>query len=92
MQSRKQLLDMQFMGARSRVIELAAFLDRMDRHPGEDDPRLTALRDVLPILLSERSDRAKAVLEALSDRSGEVPISAASQGAIGVPPHAVLAS
>lgn len=86
MPTRKELLDMQFIDARSRVIDLAAFLDRIDRHPGGDDPRLTALRNVLPLLLSDGPGRAKAVLEALSDTSITLPESATVQGATGAPP------
>ncbi len=80
---------MQFIDARSRVIDVAAFLDRMDRHAGEgdgDDHRLSALRRALPILLSDAPGRAKAVLEALSDTSESMPECAAFQGASGAPP------
>lgn len=78
---------MQFIDARSRVIDVAAFLDRVDRHSGdEDDHRLAALRRALPILLAENSGRAKAVLEALSDTSETLPKSASIQGATGAPP------
>ena len=81
---------MQFIDARSRVIDLAAFLDRIDRHPGEDDPRIEALRGVLPLLLDKRPGRARAVLESLSDTSIELPESASSQGATGAPPSPSL--
>lgn len=87
MPTRKELLDMQFIDARSRVIDVAAFLDRIDRHPGGgDDHRLEALRRALPILLSKDPGRAKAVLEALSDTSEVMPEYAAVQGATGAPP------
>jgi len=87
MPTRKELLDMQFIDARSRVIDVAAFLDRIDRHPGDgDDHRMMALRRALPILLSENPGRAKAVLEALSDASEAMPECAAVQGACGAPP------
>jgi hypothetical protein len=87
MPTRKELLDMQFIEARSRVIDVAAFLDRIDRHPGDDDHRLAALRRALPILLSEEPGRAKAVLESLSDTSEAMPEFAAVQGATGAPPE-----
>ncbi len=78
---------MQFIDARARVIDVAAFLDRIDRHPGDgEEPRLKALRRALPILLSDSPGRAKAVLEALSDTSDVMPESAAFQGATGAPP------
>jgi hypothetical protein len=85
MPTRKELLDLQFIEMRHRLIELAAFLDRIDRHGGEDDFRDDALRRVLPILLEDRPDRAKAVLDALSDHSADPIPCAAFQGAFGAP-------
>jgi hypothetical protein len=46
---------------------------------------LAALQNALPILASSRPDRAKAVLEALSDLSEEPAETAAIQGAHGAP-------
>lgn len=83
MPSKKELLDLQFIDARHLLINLAAFLDRIDRHPGETDYRFTALKAALPILLEQRPDRAKAVLESFSDHSAELPLSAPFQGASG---------
>ena len=85
MPSKQDLLDLQFIEARHKLIDLAAFLDRLDRHPGPADYRLDALKNALPILLSERPDRARAVLEALSDPTTEPIPKAASQGAFGAP-------
>jgi len=85
MPSKQDILDLHFMDARCKLIDLAAFLDRVERHPGEPDFRLAAFREALPILLSDRPDRARAILEALSDHSKE-PIPAATlQGAFGAP-------
>jgi len=86
MPTKKELLDLQFIEARSRLLDLAAFLDRIDRHPGEADHRLAALRGALPLLLGEAPGRAKAVLEALSDTTTALPDQAAIQGACGAPP------
>jgi hypothetical protein len=83
MPSKKELLDLQFIDARHKLIDLAAFLDRIDRHEGEDDYRFAAMKNALPILLSDRPDRARAVLEAFSDHSSEVSESAPFQGAFG---------
>ena len=63
MPNKKDLLDLQFIEARHRLLDLAAFLDRIERHPGEDDYRFTAMQNALPILLEDRPDRARAVLE-----------------------------
>ena len=86
MLTRKDLLDLQFIENRHRLIEVAAFLDRLDRHPGADDARVDYLRRAIPILLESRPDRAKAILEALSDMSSDLPTSAPFQGAFGAPP------
>jgi hypothetical protein len=83
MPSKKNLLDLQFIEARHKLIDVAAFLDRIDRHPGDEDYRLAALKSALPLLLEERPDRARAVLEAFSDHSTELTESAPFQGAFG---------
>jgi len=83
MPSKQEILDLQFIDARHMLINLAAFLDRIDRHLGDNDYRLEALKAALPILLSDRSDRAKAVLESFSDLSTDLPQTAPFQGASG---------
>ena len=83
MPSKQDILDLQFIDARHKLIDLAAFLDRIDRHPGTADHRFAALKKAIPLLLTDRPDRAKAVLEAFSDHSTELPQSAAVQGATG---------
>ncbi|MES2439203.1 MAG: hypothetical protein V4584_09045 [Verrucomicrobiota bacterium] len=87
MPSKKELLDLQFIDARHKLIDLAAFLDRIDRHPGEDDYRYAAMKKALPILLSDRPDRARAVLESFSDHTAEITDSAPFQGAFGASPE-----
>ena len=83
MPSKKELLDLQFIDARHKLIDVAAFLDRIDRHPGEEDYRFTAMKNALPILLTGRPDRARAVLESFSDHTMEISVSAPFQGAHG---------
>ncbi len=85
MPSKQELLDLQFIDARHKLIDLAAFLDRIDRHPGADDFRYAALKAALPILLTDRPDRARAVLDAFSDHSTEPIPKAVFQGALGAP-------
>lgn len=85
MLNKKELLDLQFIDARARVIDIAAFLDRLDRHEGEPDVRLKYFKAALPILLEERPDRAKAVLELFSDHTAEISETAPFQGATGAP-------
>jgi hypothetical protein len=85
MPTKKDILDLHFMDARYKLIDLAAFLDRVERHSGEADFRLAGLKKALPILLSDQPGRAKAVLEALSDHSMEPAEKATIQFAFGAP-------
>ena len=45
--TRQSILDLYFMDARSKLIDIAAFLDRVDRGEGEPDFRLAAFRKAL---------------------------------------------
>lgn len=85
MPSKKDLLDLQFIEARHKLLDLAAFLDRIDRHSGEDDYRFAAMKAALPILLETRPDRARAILESFSDPTTEPIPQASFQGAFGAP-------
>ena len=85
MPSKQDILDLHFMEARCQLIDLAAFLDRVDRHAGDADFRHAALMKAIPLLLEDRPDRARAVLEALSDPSAEPAAKATLQGAFGAP-------
>jgi hypothetical protein len=89
MGSDPHLLDLQFIEARHLVIELAAFLDRCERHGCTDDFRHRALLHALPVLLEDRPDRAKTVLEKLSDPIGE-PTTHASAPACGAPKESAI--
>lgn len=85
MPTKKDILDLHFMDARCKLIDVAAFLDRMERHEGQADFRLDALKKAIPILLSDQPGRAKAVLESLSDQSTKPAEAASTQGASGAP-------
>jgi len=79
------LVDLQFIDARSRLIDVAAFLDRMERHGHAEDFRVVELKRAMQEVVKDESGRARRVLEALSDHSVE-PIAAATiQGAFGAP-------
>jgi hypothetical protein len=84
--TRQQVLDLYFMEARSKVIDLAAFLDRVDRAPGEADFRLAAIHEALAALHGADGMRAKAVLESLSDPTHEPIERAPGKGAAGAWP------
>ena len=86
MPSKQDILDLYFMDSRYKLIDIAAFLDRVDRHEGETDFRHDGFLKALEAMLHPgNKPRAQAVLESLSDHSEE-PIPAATiQGAFGAP-------
>jgi len=80
---RSQLLDLYFLEARAKLIDIAAFMDRVDRGEGESDFRYDAFKQALKELNRGDAGRAKAVLLSLSDPT-ETPIDKApGKGAIG---------
>ena len=85
MKGKSELLNLQFIEARHSLVELAAFLDRFDRHEGPPDFRHEALKNALPILLENRPDRARKILESISDPSSDPVPHASTQGASGAP-------
>ena len=88
MMTRQQVLDLYFMENRAKLIDLAAFLDRVDRAPGEADFRLDAFRRALRELGGAQPGRAKNVLLALSDPTTDPIDKAPGKGAIGAWPGA----
>jgi hypothetical protein len=85
MPGKSEILKLQFIEARHSLVELAAFLDRFDRHEGPTDFRLEALKNALPILMENQPDRARKILESLSDSSTDPVPQAITQGASGAP-------
>jgi hypothetical protein len=86
--TRQQVLDLYFMEARSKVLDLAAFLDRVDRAEGAADFRLEALRRALRCLEGSEPARAKAVLLSLSDPTSQPIAAATTKAACGAWPGA----
>ena len=82
--SRSQIVDAYFMEHRARLLDVAAFLDRVDRAgTGTDDFRMKSYRAALAILADGQGERARRILELLSDPS-TAPIAAAGmKGATG---------
>jgi hypothetical protein len=84
--TRQQVLDLYFMDARCKLIELAAFLDRVDRGTGDADFRLAAFRDAMKHLADGEPQRAETVLRAFSDPTVEPIAKAPGKGAVGAWP------
>jgi len=80
---RRQLLDLYFVDARARLIDIAAFLDRLDRAAPCDDFRIDAFHRALKELDAATPDRASRVLLAFSDPTSEPIASAPGKGACG---------
>jgi hypothetical protein len=81
--TRQQVLDLYFLDARHKLIELAAFLDRVERAKGKDDFRLKSFRAALTKLSGNQRQKAKKVLLAFSDLTTKPIAKAAGKGACG---------
>jgi len=68
---RSRITDLYFAEARSKLIDLAAFLDRIERSDGADDFRLKSLRAALRELGAPGPEKAKKILLLLSDPTKE---------------------
>ena len=70
---------MYFLEHRAKLLDVAAFLDRIDRaQPGtaSSDFRETAIKQAIGVLIDGQPQRAKRVLQLLSDTTSEIPQSA----------------
>ncbi|HVY70947.1 MAG TPA: hypothetical protein VHH73_13525 [Verrucomicrobiae bacterium] len=84
--TRQQVLDLYFMDARCKLIEIAAFLDRVDRAGGEADFRLAAFQEAMRELAASEPERARKVLLAFSDPTTDPIEKAPGKGACGAWP------
>ena len=72
--TQRQLVDEFFMEHRTKVLDIAAFIDRLDRaeiRDAEDDFRYVAFRETLRELSSPEPGRVERVQMILSDRTTE---------------------
>jgi hypothetical protein len=85
-----RVIDAYFMEHRAKLIDIAAFLDRCERAEndvGQQDFRIAALRDGALMLFDGRPDRARRILDLLSDPTQDPIASAAGmKGARGASP------
>jgi len=80
---RQQVLDLYFLDARHKLVEIAAFLDRVERADGKDDFRIKAFRKALAGLSKSKKHKVKNALLAFSDMSTEPVAKAPGKGAVG---------
>lgn len=80
-----EILDLYFLENRARLLEVASFLDRLERaaDPGTSDFRHAAFVRALEILLEPGPGRTERVQVSLSDPSSEPIASAAGLKAVG---------
>ena len=80
--SADEILNRYFLESRARLLDIAAFLDRIDRAPGAEqtrqDFRYRALMGGIFQLLEADGPRAQAILQGLSDQTAE-PVPAAGE-------------
>ena len=84
----KDVIDRYFLENRAKLLDIAAFLDRVDRSgeagEGQSDFRYRSFQKALHLLTERRERRAEAVQRCLSDLSTEPQKSAAGlKGAFG---------
>ena len=79
----KAIVDHGFIGVRAKLIEVAAFLDRVERHDAADDFRCVALREAAALLVDGQPERARRILEKLSDPTTEPDERSSGKAALG---------
>ena len=95
--TRDKAIEAYFMEHRAKLIDIAAFLDRIERSPApgpapapgntdRTDFRIEAFNRAIDILRDDQPQRARRVLELLSDHTAEPIDKAPMQGALGAAP------
>lgn len=79
----RAVVDHGYIPVRAKLIEVAAFLDRVERHAVADDFRCAALRDAAALLVDGRPERARRILEALSDPTTAPEATSSGKAALG---------
>jgi len=87
--TRQAILDLDFVEARHKLIDLGAFLDRVARAEGRDDFRLTAFHAAIAELAKPAPHAAERILLVFSDPTSEPIPAATTKAACGAWPGAV---
>ena len=94
--SRRQVTDQYFIEHRAKMIDIAAFLDRVDRArpdvqaDGEQqDYRLRAFDQALAILTDGQGQRTRRILDVLSDPTADPIAKSPGKGAAGAYPESI---
>jgi hypothetical protein len=84
--TREEVINQYFLEHRAKMIDIAAFLDRVDRAQPTgtgDDYRVRALIEALGLLTDGGGERAKRILDVLSDPSPDPIAASPGKGASG---------
>ena len=81
--SPRALVDHGFVPVRAKLIEVAAFLDRVERYGAADDFRCEALRRAAKLLVDGKPERARRILEQLSDPTTKPDAVSTGKAALG---------
>lgn len=90
--SRQAVIDRYFLEHRAKLIDIAAFLDRIDRAAADGagdqgpDHRMIAFRRALALVADGQPERARRILELFSDPTDEPIPAAGTKGATGAWP------
>jgi hypothetical protein len=87
--TQQQVLDLYFLEARHQLVEIAAFLDRLERTGAKPDFRAEAFAEAVKILNGPEKNKVRAVLLAFSDPTEEPITLATTKAACGAWPGAV---
>jgi len=79
----RAVLDHDFVPVRAKLLEVAAFFDRVERLGVADDFRCVALREAARLVTDGQPERARRVLEALSDPTTEPDAVSTGKAAFG---------
>lgn len=89
MNNRKEILDLYFLDARSRLIDIAAFIDRVNRSEGQADFRYSQFLEALNELGGDASNQAEKVLLTFSDPTEDPIPKATTKAACGAWPGSI---
>lgn len=82
-----EILDLYFIENRSRLLDIASFLDRIDRYDGADeakaDFRYQAFLHAVDLLRNSGTERTVSIQRSLSDQTSEPIESAVGLKAVG---------
>lgn len=81
--ARRAIVDHGFIPTRAKLIEVAAFLDRVERYEAADDFRCAALREAAALLVDGKPERARRILQKLSDPTTDPEMTSSGKAAAG---------